>query len=180
MSSRDRYDSVAITLHWITGIGIFVIGLTEILRGQLFERGSAPREFLKVLHEPAGLIIFALIAVRIFWRITHQPPAPAGDPTAIEARAAKLVHLALYALMIAIPLLGIATSAARGRPVNFGLFQIASPIERTKDWIGPTTEIHEIAAYALIALAVGHIAAAIYHQVALKDGLLLRMMPERR
>ena len=82
--------------------------------------------------------------------------------------------------MIVVPLIGFVPLFARGRGVNFGLFQIASPIERTKDWIGPTTEIHEIAAYALIALAVGHIAAAIYHQVALKDGLLLRMMPERR
>lgn len=68
----------------------------------------------------------------------------------------------------------------RGKGIDFGLFQIASPIERTKAWIGPSTEVHEIAAYALIALAVGHVAAAIYHQVALKDGVLLRMMPERR
>lgn len=173
----SRYDSIARSLHWASALLIvaaFVMGLTI---------DFLPREWRPLYlnaHVLAGLAIILLAVVRLFWRTSHAiPGAPAGS-SPMATLAIKLGHGALYLMMVAVPLIGFAPLFARGRGINFGLFQIASPIERTKEWIGPSTEIHEIAAYALIALAVGHVAAAIYHQVALKDGVLLRMMPERR
>ena len=173
----QRYDSLARSLHWASAILIvaaFVMGLTI----DLLPREQRP-PYLNA-HVLVGLAVVVLAVARLGWRAGHAMPSPPANSSALATLALKLGHGALYLLMIVVPLIGFAPLFARGRGVNFGLFQIASPIERTKDWIGPTTEIHEIAAYALIALAVGHIAAAIYHQVALKDGLLLRMMPERR
>ena len=125
----------------------------------------------------AAVVVLAL--ARLGWRAGHAVP-PLANSTPLATLALKLGHGALYLLMFLVPIIGFAPLFARGRGINFGLFQIASPIERTKDWIKPTTEIHEIAAWALIALAVGHVAAAIYHQAVLKDGVLLRMMPEKQ
>ncbi|MCC0003230.1 MAG: cytochrome b [Methylobacteriaceae bacterium] len=172
-----RYDSVARSLHWASAIFIlaaFVTGLTV---------DTPPKEWrppYQNMHFLLGLTVLALASVRLGWRAGHAAPPPPAGSSALATLAIKLGHGALYLMMLAVPLIGFAPLFARGRGINFGLFQIASPIARTKEWIGPTTEIHEIAAFALIALAVGHVAAAIYHQAALKDGVLLRMMPEKR
>ena len=173
----QRYDAIARSLHWASAILIvaaFVMGLTIDL---------LPREWRPPYlnaHVLAGLAIVLIAIVRLGWRAGHPAPqAPAGS-TALAELMIKVGHAALYVMMLVVPVIGFAPLFARGRGINFGLFQIASPIERTKDWIKPTTEIHEIAAWALIALAVGHVAAAIYHQAVLKDGVLLRMMPEKQ
>ena len=126
--------------------------------GLYFEEGEGPR-FRKTVRTESDLA--GLNTIR------------ADDDLAYVMRAVSTIRNELNG---AVPLIGFAPLFTRGRGINFGLFQIASPIDRTKEWIGPTTEVHEVAAYALIALAVGHVAAAIYHQVALKDGVLLRMM----
>ncbi|MFT4097486.1 MAG: cytochrome b [Rhodoblastus sp.] len=173
----QRYDAVARSLHWASALLIFaafVMGLTI---------DSLAREWRPAYlnaHVLTGVAVVALALARLAWRAGHAVPAPPPGSSALAILAIKLGHGALYLMMMLVPLIGVATLFARGRGVDFGLFQISSPIERTKEWIGPTTEIHEVAAYVLIALAIGHAAAAIYHQVVLKDGVLLRMTPEQR
>ena len=81
--------------------------------------------------------------------------------------------------MIAIPIIGIPTLLWRGRGLNFGLFEIASPFARTPEIYRPLTEVHEIASYALIALVVFHVFAALYHQYVLRDDVLRRMLLPR-
>lgn len=180
-TATPRYDSVSIALHWIIGIGIIVVGLAEMLRGEIFARGSAPREFLKVLHEPAGIVLLALIALRIVWRLLHRPPELPGDMRPWERLAAKLVHGLLYALMVAIPILGLATTFARGRPIDFGLFQIAPPamLAASRGTARFIKEVHEATAQAILALALLHAASAIWHHHVRKDDVLTRMLPER-
>ena len=172
-----RYDSVARSLHWGSALLIvaaFVMGLTI----DVLPRESRP-PYLN-LHVLVGLAVVVLAAGRIAWRIGHPAPPPPADSGPLAVKATALGHGLLYLMMFAVPLIGFAPLFSRGRGVDFGLFQIASPIERTKDWIGPTTEVHEIAAYALIALAVGHVLAALWHHFARRDDVLLRMMPPRK
>jgi cytochrome b561 len=85
------------------------------------------------------------------------------------------VQWALYVLMVAVPLIGIPTLLYRGRGLNLGLFTIPSPFARTPDIFHPLTQVHELASYALVGLAIGHIGAALYHQWVRKDDILRRM-----
>ena len=73
---------------------------------------------------------------------------------ALMMKAAEWGHLALYGVMILIPLSGLVAW--------YGVVEAAA-------------EVHEIAKPVLILLVAGHVAAALYHQFWLKDGLLLRM-----
>jgi cytochrome b561 len=174
-----RYDSVSIRLHWLIAIGVIVVGLAEMFRGDLFAKGSAPREILKALHEPVGLVIFVLIVARIMWRLAHTPPTMPSDMRSWEIFAAKLTHVTLYALLIAVPLLGLATTYVRGKPISFGLFQIAVPVGTVvaKDTARLIKGAHELTSQLILAVAFVHAAAAIWHHTVRKDDVLTRMSP---
>jgi cytochrome b561 len=177
MSTNDRYGTVAIALHWLIALLIvtaFVLGLTV---------DSFPKPWIGAiinLHSLIGLSILLLTFVRLLWRLGHPaPPLPASFG-ALAKFASSAGHIALYILMIATPIIGVPTLLYRGRGLDFGFLQIASPFARTPEIYRPLTQIHEIASYALIGLAVGHALAALYHQFALRDGVLTRMLPAPR
>ena len=123
----QRYDRVSIALHWTIGLAIIALAVSALLREPLFAKGSFPREALKAFHEPAGMVVFALIALRLLWRAAHRAPALPDTMTGPERGLAHATHVALYLLMIAIPLVGGVFVLGRGSPIDFGLFQIASP-----------------------------------------------------
>jgi len=78
-----------------------------------------------------------------------------------------------------VPIIGVPTLLWRGRGLDFGLFQIASPFTRMPEIYKPLTEIHELGAFELVILALLHAAVGVWHQFVRKDGILLRMMPGR-
>ena len=171
----STYDKVTVLLHWTIGIGIIAIGLLEMLRHEV-PKGTFLRGGLKALHQPAGTVLFALIMVRIMWRATLGATIDTAKRMTVSAYAGKLTHLALYAMMIGLPLLGILSVFARGRPIDFGLFQLAMPLG---DLIGPYARsmksAHEALGYGILLLAFVHAAAALGHHYVLKDDVLARM-----
>lgn len=179
-TSPSRYDRISISLHWTIGLGIIAIAAVELLRGELFAKGSVPREALKALHEPAGIIIFGLIMLRLFWRATHDAPALQGMRD-WEQLTAKLTHWSLYLLMVAICLSGIATTFARGRPIDFGLFQIALPwdVAISRNVARSLKNIHGWLGEAILVIAFFHALAALWHHYVRKDDVLNRMLPGR-
>ena len=140
-----------------------------------FPKGTLIREGLKPLHQPAGTVLFALIMVRIMWRATFGTTIDTAKRN-FSTYAAKLTHLALYAMMVGLPLLGMLSVFARGKPIDFGLFQLVMPLG---DLIGPYAGLlksaHEALGYGILLLAFVHAAAALGHHYVLKDDVLLRM-----
>ncbi len=104
---------------------------------------------------------------------------PAAGGTGLLQHAAQVTHLALYALLLVLPLLGWANASSRGWTVSlFGLLPLP-PLLPTGAATGPVLgDLHGLAA-TLLLVGVGlHVAAVLYHQVLLKDRLLQRMFPE--
>ena len=79
------------------------------------------------------------------------------------------------------PLLGFAATFARGRPVDFGLFQIASPlsVSVSRDVARALKEAHGYLAEAILVIAFIHALAALWHHYVRKDDVLTRMLPSR-
>jgi cytochrome b561 len=93
----------------------------------------------------------------------------------------RLAHYALYALLVAAPVVGIVLQFARGDALPvFGLFEVASPWAADRAFAGAVKEVHEVLANALVILAALHAAAALLHHFALHDRTLLRMLPGAR
>lgn len=168
----NRYDAVAVVLHWSIAFLILVafgLGLTV----DDFPKAVVPA--VVNIHALIGLAVLALTIVRLAWRITHRPPPLPASAGQLTDRLSKIIHALLYLLMIAVPLVGLPTLFYRGKGLDFGLVAVPQFLPRVPEIFHPLTEAHELGAYAVVLLAVGHAAAAIYHQVALRDGLVLRM-----
>jgi cytochrome b561 len=175
----NRFDTVSIILHWSVAIAIVAVAAIELLRGEVFPRGRVLRETLKALHNPAGTVVIGLILLRILWRLAHPAPAMPESMRPWEKLAAKLTHYALYLMMVMIPLTGIVYVLARGRSIDFGLFQIVYPLDHVvgRSMSRALKNAHEFLGQAVLVLAFAHAAAALWHHHIRKDAVLARMLP---
>lgn len=130
--------------------------------------------------ERYGLVIFGLVAIRLFWRLGGTTPArPDGLPR-WQARAADAVHLSLYAALLIMPLLGwiIVSASPLGIPtLIFGKVEIPhlafildSP---DKQLIGSIASwAHWVLAWAASLAVICHIAAALVHHLVMKGATM--------
>ena len=169
-----KYDNVAVLLHWI--VALLVISVGGI--GLAFGYGPrAMRPFWLNLHGVIGLVMFAAIILRVLWRVWHQPPAlPEGTGRLVEI-ASTYFHFFMYALMLAIPALGLISFIGHARIFNFGLFRIVPGVAANRVIYHPTQDLHVWLAYGLMAAFVIHVIAVLWHQFIQRDDLVSRMLP---
>ncbi|MEP6998494.1 MAG: cytochrome b [Betaproteobacteria bacterium] len=169
-----RYPTAVIVMHWAIAVavtGLIVLGWWMQTVPKL---PVGPRADAYNLHKSIGLAALALMAVRLAWRASHRPPALPPLPLS-QARAAVAVHLLLYAVMFIDALSGYIGSATSGYPVKF--FGWVLPFwAGTNDAVKEACSlVHFVSNWVLVAAIGAHVAATIYHQWVLHDGLLWRM-----
>ncbi len=178
-NSSEGYGAVAVTLHWAVVMLVVGAWLTGQF-GDVLPRGPQ-REAGQFIHIFLGLSIVALAAARLAWRVTDPPP-PEDKPLGRWSEwAARATHYVLYALLMAVPVAGVALQFARGHALPvFGLFEIASPWTADRGFAHDVKELHEVLANALLILVGLHAAAALVHHSVLHDRTLVRMLPGQR
>jgi cytochrome b561 len=152
---------------------------TMELRG-IFPKGSDPREMMKTWHFMLGLSVLALVLVRLAVNITRLAPEIVPAPPKWQQLSAKAMHLALYALMLGLPLAGWLILSAAGKPIPFFGLHLPALIAENKDTAEFIKEIHEAVATAGYGLIGLHAAAALYHHYVVRDNTLQRMLPGPR
>ncbi len=180
-AAMKRYGMVPQFLHWMTVV-LVVVAWTLGIFGDDLPKGAARATGL-FAHMSAGLLVLGALVVRLAWRAVDPPPPI--EPTefgrwfgAFADPAARLAHYLLYALLIAVPIVGIVAQFARGDALPlFGLAEIPSPWLRDRAFAHTITEIHEIVAHALVIVASFHAAAALIHHFVFGDDTLVRMLP---
>ncbi|MDW7552084.1 cytochrome b [Azospirillum brasilense] len=173
---KTRYDGVMLFLHW--SVALLILVAFAIAQGRGLVPRGPERTALMDLHRSLGVLVLALVALRMVWRAVSPPPPMPSDTAPLLLLAAKAGHLALYALMIAVPLAGVLMTQANGHPVSvFGLFTLPALVGEDKAFGHTLEEAHEFLGTAIIVLAGLHAAAALVHQYVLKDGTLNRMLP---
>lgn len=172
--NQARYSSIAILLHWVMALLIIITWSIAIAIDDM--PLSPARISWLSWHKWLGTTIFFLVLFRLMWRATHPAPPLNLVMPAWQEWVMKLTHLALYLLMLAIPLVGWLMSSAKGYTVNyFGLFELPDLVDKDKALGHLLKEIHELLANGLMILVVLHVLAALKHQWIDKDGLLSRM-----
>ena len=173
---RVRYSGLAMVLHWL----IAVLVIVNWLLPDEFE-GLSPQEFMRAMepHKAIGLIIFALVLVRIAWRIYSPTPPLAATLKPWERALAKTVHGLFYLLLLVMPVLGYVANSLGGSDVDiFGLFTVPGlAVQADKHFAHQLYEIHGTLGTILMLLVALHVLGSLKHQFIDKDGDLYRMLP---
>lgn len=173
----NTYAPAQKTLHWL--IFLLVIGLYGLTFGEdFFPRGDPGRDAVWWLHISFGLLLAVLVALRVGVRISRGTPQMPTSMTEIEKKLAHAAHFLLYALLVAIPVLGILLTWFRGDALTFfGLFTIPSPVAPDRAIARSIREIHGLCANLILIVVGLHALAALWHHFVRKDDVLRRMLP---
>jgi cytochrome b561 len=174
--SATRYDALSQAFHWITAIAVviaFILGPEHF--GRLMHDGLDPATRSDIVwHESLGLLVMVLTVARLLW-VAVRPAAPTFAMAGWMQLTSKVVHGALWVLLLALPATALLALGSEGHPLtllggvrvdqmpliaNSGLANLA-------DW----GEVHGFLGDAILVLAGLHAVAAIYHHVVLKDGV---------
>lgn len=172
MNPPRHFNFLARLLHWSMALAILLMlfvgaGMVVSLRY---------RDLLLDLHRPLGLAILLLALVRLANRLRHAPPPLPADLPRLQAWAAKASHWLLYALMLAMPLIGWAMLSAGAYPVElFKGVNLPAILPHSPEIYGFLRPLHGILAYVLFLLILAHLGAALYHAWIRRDGVFEQM-----
>jgi cytochrome b561 len=173
---KPRHSRVTIALHWASALAI----AAAFALGWWREASDDPplRSALLLMHSQTGLIVLSLLIARIWPRLHAHATRPDGPGSVWQRRAAAAVHVLLYLLLLAQPLLGWALANARGHAVTlFGVLLFPTLVAVDPDLADSLADIHETVAWGLLALVGAHAAAALWHHFVVRDGVLDAMSP---
>lgn len=175
----EQYGLLAKTFHWVTAILLIAVVPIAWYMSEL-EKTDPARAYWHTMHRSIGLTILALTVLRVIW-MRIAPPPPMDDAVArIQKIIAHATHGLLYVALLAMPLSGYITSAAKGREISFfWLYKVPQLIPINEDLAHFAHELHEAGQWALFALLGLHVLSAIFHGVVKKDDMIYRMVPSR-
>ena len=169
-----RYRPSLVALHWLTLLLLVAVYACIELR-EFYPRGSAPRQSLKEWHYAIGLVVFATTWVRLALRATGKAPPIVPPPPAWQAWMARLVALLLYAMLLALPMLGYVMLNADGHAVPLWGLELPRLVAENPPLAERLEELHETigtAGYYLIGL---HALGALFHHYVQRDNTMQRM-----
>jgi len=179
LNTEQRYGTLSIALHWLMFVLMAAVFATVELHDN-YPKGDPMRGLLMVWHFQLGLTILILVVVRLVAKV--MAPAPLITPaiTRVQYLGAKALHLALYLIMIAMPVLGYAGRMLAGKAVYF--FGIGLPmfLSVNEDLAENVFDIHGLIGNTAYFLIGAHALAALYHHYVQKDNTFTRMLPERK
>jgi cytochrome b561 len=175
-NSRTHWGIVSQGVHWITAVlvvAMIVIGLIMVD----LPLGVRKLE-LYALHKSVGVVILALTAARLVWRLSGTRPLLLGALRPYERVLAHGVHISFYVVLVAMPLTGWLMSSASNFSVNvFGLFTLPNLVAPDKALADVFEAAHYWLGWVLVGLLALHVAGALKHHFFLGNDTLRRMIP---
>nr|WP_279292584.1 cytochrome b [Methylobacterium goesingense] len=161
-------------LHWTMAVMILVM----LFIGVAMVTSVAHYHALLALHQPLGIGILILAALRLVNRWRSPPPKLPVELPGWQRKAAHASHILLYGLMLGLPFVGWAMLSAAGYPIGLGGAVVLPPIlprdPSLYAWLRP---LHTILAYALFGIILAHLGAALMHGLIRRDGVFSSMAP---
>lgn len=173
MTTPKAFHPLARLLHWT--MAVLVLAMLFIGVGMV-STVSAKHQWLLAIHKPLGIAILLLVLLRIVVRLRFRPPALPADMPALMQFVAHASHWLLYALMLAMPLIGWAMLSAGGYPVMLGSsWHLPAILPASPVLFAWLREAHEYLAYLFFLTILGHMGAALYHALIRRDEVYASM-----
>ncbi len=175
--ARSRYRMPARFLHWTMA----VLVLATIPAGFVMVQPGldrATQNALFIFHKNVGVLLLLLVIARVFYRwLRPPPPLPTWVPV-LQMRIAHASHIAIYVLLVVMPVAGYIRVKAGGFPIeSLDALGIPSLVPRSDALAAFAKTTHYVGGIALTALVVLHCSAALYHGILKRDGVFSRMWP---
>jgi cytochrome b561 len=175
-SERGVFDLTTRLMHWLTAglmLSVFVLAFSI----DLATSRASHTAFLQ-LHRSVGLTVWVVTLLRMAWRNFAKYPAWPRDMSQTMRVAAMASEYALYALLLAQPILGILQTNAHGDHVNlFFIGQLPALIEKNRPLAQQLLTVHKAVGFSLLGLIALHVSAALFHHFWRRDDTLTAMLP---
>ena len=176
---RIEFSSAGKTLHWL----IALLVLVELALGQWMSEaeGRELRRSLLGFHQSNGLLIGALVVIRLAWRWLAEFPEWPTSVTPQQRRLLYSIEAILYLGILAMPLVGLSYAMLGDLTISFfGWFEIPNPLGASDLWYERLEVVHELGAKLLLATILGHAGLVLYLNRTSSPGFLARMLPSVR
>jgi cytochrome b561 len=166
MTQHQPFTLLSRILHWTMAALILLM----LFIGIGMVASLSNYHWLLSIHRPLGILVLALVALRLVNRLLNPPPPlPAGMPE-WQRFAAHASHVLLYALMFGLPLVGWAMLSAGGYPVLlYGPWQLPPIAPKDPALFATLRTTHTVLAFLLFATFLTHLAAALMHALIFRD-----------
>jgi cytochrome b561 len=175
-SERGVFDQTTRLMHWLTAglmLSVFVLAFSI----DLATSRASHTAFLQ-LHRSVGLTIWVVTLFRLVWRKFAKYPDWPSDMSQTMRVTAMASEYALYALLLAQPILGILQTNAHGDHVNlFFIGQLPALIEKNRPLAHELLSVHKALGFSLLGLIALHVSAALFHHFWRRDDTLTAMLP---
>ncbi len=176
-NTQTHYGSVSKLFHWLTALAVISLLIVGWWMGGL-DKTLAYKWTVYNVHKLVGLTVLAVTLLRILWLLHCKHPALPHSIPAIERFAARAVHVALYTVLMLMPLSGWVMSTAGDHAPTLGKHALPMPtIALNKTVAHQWNTLHEVLAWVIVALVVLHILGALKHHFIDKNNVLRRMLP---
>ena len=173
----EAYRAPARWLHWL--MALLVVPM--IIAGVVMTQDGIERSLqntLFIFHKNVGVLLLLLIVVRMLYRWRNPPPPEPSHLADWQLKAAAITHGLLYVLLLVMPLSGYIRVRAGGFPIEaLDAWGVPALVPRSDALAGVAQSVHYFASWAILALVLLHIAAALQHALIKKDGVFARMWP---
>ncbi|HEY2604820.1 cytochrome b [Paraburkholderia sp. RL18-103-BIB-C] len=171
--ARNHFSPLARLLHWT--MAPLIVAMLFIGVGMVASVSRA-HNTLVAIHKPLGIALLLLVVLRVAVRITRGAPPLPADMATPQRIAAKASHLVLYALMVAMPLIGWGMLSAAGYPVTlYGPLHLPPIAPHDVALFALLRALHTWLAFTLFATVLLHLAAALFHGLIRRDGVFSSM-----
>ncbi|MFZ6819442.1 cytochrome b [Undibacterium sp. Ji22W] len=180
MDQQHQLSKTSVVLHWLIALVMIILSVVGLVMSE--------KEiwFLYPIHKSIGTLIFALILIRVVWRMRQGWPKPIRPYAQYEQVLSKTVHWILITGTVLMPISGMLMSAVGGHGIalfgwelvaeHHSLTQPDQALPYSEFWAGVGESGHTIIAYVLIAAIALHIAGALKHHIIDRDATLRRML----
>lgn len=173
----EGYSTAARLMHWI----VAVLVLLMIPAGFVMTREGISRplqDTLFLFHKNSGVILFAIVVVRLIYRQVNPPPALPDHVPGWQRLAADISHRLLYVALFVMPISGYVRVRAGGFPIEgLDALGVGTFVPRSDSLAAFAQSVHFFTAFFIVGLVTVHVGAALQHAVLRRDGVFFRMWP---
>ncbi|HET6806097.1 MAG TPA: cytochrome b/b6 domain-containing protein [Frateuria sp.] len=170
-----RYPATVRVVHWLTVLAVAAAYALVQFGGEHAQTGVAPAPLQ--WHFLAGLVVLVLLAVRLPALAMARIPPIQPTPGRLTGSVARVTHLALYAFLLAQPVLGILQVNLAGDAVTLpGGWSLPALVHADHAWHERIGELHEELGEIFYWVIGLHVAAALWHHLVVRDNTLRRML----